>query len=264
MPRAIGIIPARYGSTRLPGKPLVLLGGKPLIYWVWKQAGRAKSLTEVLVATDDSRVKRAVEEFGGKAVLTSVSFASGSDRVAAVARNLNYDIVVNIQGDEPLIDFSAIDQVVSLLKADEDAEMATLMSPITDLQELLNPNVVKVVTDQRGYAVYFSRAPLPYPRVKGLPHLGLHELIEQRPELLKHFYRHVGMYAYRSDFLKSFAKWGPSRLELLEDLEQLRAIEHGAKIKVGESRAITLGIDTPEDLERIRSLVGNNPKLLEV
>ena len=261
---AVGVIPARYASSRLPGKPLADLQGKPLLYHVYHRAIRAASLDQVLIATDDDRIYQSAKAFGAVVVMTRPDHRSGTDRIAEVVEKIESEIAVNIQGDEPLIDFSAIDQVVSLLKADEDAEMATLMSPITDLQELLNPNVVKVVTDQRGYAVYFSRAPLPYPRVKGLPHLGLHELIEQRPELLKHFYRHVGMYAYRSDFLKSFAKWGPSRLELLEDLEQLRAIEHGAKIKVGESRAITLGIDTPEDLERIRSLVGNNPKLLEV
>jgi len=247
MPRAIGIIPARYGSTRLPGKPLVLLGGKPLVYWVWKQAGRAKSLSEVLVATDDSRIKRAVEKFGGKAVLTSVSFASGSDRVAAVARNLNYDIVVNIQGDEPLVSPAAIDRLVLALKNDKNVQVATLISPIQDKSELSNPNVVKVVFDKDNWALYFSRQPVPFsaPNGKGC----------FRPDNLGNYHSHIGIYAFRKDFLLKFVDLNPSRLEKLEKLEQLRILENGYPIKVVKTKTKSVSVDTPEDVRKVEMIL---------
>lgn len=258
---AVGVIPARYGSSRLPGKPLAVLQGKPLLYHVYHRASRARTLERVLIATDDERIFSSARSFGAEVVMTRKDHRSGTDRISEAAANIRADVVVNIQGDEPLIEHTAIDRAVELL-ADRDAGMSTLKMPIEQMEDLWNPNVVKVVTDHRGYAVYFSRAPIPYPRVKELPNVSLRELLRQRPELLRHFFRHIGLYAYRRELLMQFTGWSPSPLELLEDLEQLRAIEHGVKIAVSESNAGVMGIDTPEDLERIRRMVGSNPALL--
>ena len=258
---AVGVIPARYGSSRLPGKPLADLQGKPLLYHVYHRASRARTLDRVLIATDDERIFASARSFGAEVVMTRKDHRSGTDRISEVAGTIRADVVVNIQGDEPLMDHLAIDQAVELL-ADRDAEMSTLKVPIEKMEDLWNPNVVKVVTDVRGYAVYFSRSPIPYPRIKEFPNLELKELLRQRPELLRNYFRHVGLYAYRREVLMRFTGWNPSPLELLEDLEQLRAIEHGVKIAVSESKAEVMGIDTPEDLERIRKLVGSNPSLL--
>ena len=259
---AVGVIPARYGSSRLPGKPLADLQGKPLLYHVYRRASQSASLREVWIATDDDRVYRAAQEFGARVVMTKTNHRSGTDRIAEVVENVDADIIVNIQGDEPLIDYSAIDHAVRMLQRDPEAEMATLKAPIHEPEDLWNPSVVKVVTDQRGYAVYFSRAPIPYPRVKDMHASSLREVIHSRPDLLRHFYRHVGMYAYRRQFLMQFTSWAPTPLELLEDLEQLRAIEHGSKISVDLTQTSMFGVDTPEDLERIRRMVGENPDLL--
>lgn len=260
---AVGVIPARYGSSRLPGKPLADLQGKPLLYYVYSRARRAQTLNRVLIATDDHRIQEAVAAFGGDVVMTASGHRSGTDRIGEAVENIDAEIVVNIQGDEPLIDSVAIDRTVRMLQDDPDADMATLQAPIHDSGDLWNPNVVKVVTDQRGYAVYFSRAPIPYVRIKQMAGADLKAVVEKHPEMLRKFSRHVGLYAYRRSFLLRFIRWEPSPLELLEDLEQLRAIEHGAKIIVGETSSGIIGIDTPEDLERIRELVRNNPKLLE-
>jgi 3-deoxy-manno-octulosonate cytidylyltransferase (CMP-KDO synthetase) len=261
---AVGVIPARYGSSRLPGKPLADLQGKPLLYHVFRRASQAISLREVWIATDDERVRDAARDFGAPVVLTKRSHRSGTDRIAEVVEKIEADVVVNIQGDEPLIDFAAIDHAVRLLQQDPDADMATLRTPIQEPNDLWNPSVVKVVADQRGYAVYFSRSPVPYPRVKESPFSDLRALISARPDLLRHFFRHVGLYAYRRGFLLQFTSWAPTPLELLEDLEQLRAIEHGAKIRVDLTHESVFGVDTPEDLERIRKLVKNNPEMLNV
>ena len=260
---AVGVIPARYGSSRLPGKPLADLQGKPLLYHVYQRALRATTLREVWIATDDERVFDAATSFGGNVKMTSNVHRSGTDRIAEAIQGIDADIVVNIQGDEPLIDYGAIDHAVNLLVRDPDAQMSTLKSALDDPQDLWNPNVVKVITNQRGYAVYFSRSPVPYLRKREQPTANLQEILAEEPALLKYFYRHIGLYAYRRDFLMQFTKWAPSPLELLEDLEQLRAIEHGTKIKVDISRAVIFGVDTPEDLERIRRLVQKDPKLLQ-
>jgi 3-deoxy-manno-octulosonate cytidylyltransferase (CMP-KDO synthetase) len=259
---AVGIIPARYGSSRLPGKLLADLQGKPLLYYVYQRAGKARSLGQLLIATDDERIAAAARGFGGQVIMTRSTHRSGTDRIAEAAEKIVSDIVVNIQGDEPLIDFSAIDHVVQMLERDPHADMATLAAPIEDPADLWNPNVVKVVIDQRGYATYFSRNPVPYIRVKEMPKADLKRILKEKPELLRRFYRHVGLYGYRSEFLKRFTEWAPSPLELLEDLEQLRAIEHGAKIRVESTHMPIIGVDTPEDLDRIRRLVGKNPELL--
>jgi 3-deoxy-manno-octulosonate cytidylyltransferase (CMP-KDO synthetase) len=260
---AVGVIPARYGSSRLPGKPLADLQGKPLLYHVYQRARRAQTLREVWIATDDERVFQAAQEFGAQVRMTSRGHRSGTDRIAEAVEGIEAEIIVNIQGDEPLINFGAIDHVVNLLNRDHDAEMATLKAPIDDPSDLWNPNVVKVVADQRGYAVYFSRMPVPYLRKKDQPGANLKEILANEPSLLKYFHRHLGLYAYRRELLLKFTSWAPSPLELLEDLEQLRAIEHGTKIRVDVSSAAIFGIDTPEDLERIRRLVQKDPKLLE-
>jgi 3-deoxy-manno-octulosonate cytidylyltransferase (CMP-KDO synthetase) len=249
MPSVVGVIPARYGSSRLPGKALVDLQGKPLLYHVYHRSSRARSLNRVLIATDDERIHKAALEFGAESVMTGKGHRSGTDRIAEAVQDMAADIVVNIQGDEPLIDFLAIDQVVALLEEDSAADMATLKSPISSNDDLVNPNVVKVVTDEKGYALYFSRAPIPY--------------LRKDEDLPEHFYRHIGLYAYRRDFLIQFTKWSPSPLEILEDLEQLRALEHGARIKVGITETHVFGVDTPQDLERIRKLVEGNERILD-
>jgi 3-deoxy-manno-octulosonate cytidylyltransferase (CMP-KDO synthetase) len=245
----VGVIPARYGSSRLPGKPLVDLQGKPLLYYVYQRSLKARSLTRVLIATDDDRIYKAACDFGAEVVMTEKSHRSGTDRIAEAIQNVPADLVINIQGDEPLIDVQAIDHVVRLLQEDPDADMATLKTPIKNQEDLANPNVVKVVTDERDYALYFSRSPIPFSR--------------SNPGSFEHSYRHVGLYAYRRDFLMRFTKWAPSTLEKIEDLEQLRALEHGAKIKVGFTDTHLFGVDTPEDLERIRRMVEGNSKILE-
>jgi 3-deoxy-manno-octulosonate cytidylyltransferase (CMP-KDO synthetase) len=231
----IGIIPARYGSTRLPGKPLADINGQTLIERVWRRAIRAKSLSRVLVATDDGRIAAAVAKFGGEAVLTPKSCPSGTDRLAVVARRLNCDVVVNIQGDEPFLAPASIDRLVSPFFIDPDLQMATLSAPLPTL-DLDNPGCVKVVCNREGYALYFSRAGIPF--VRSPLHTGA-----RSPYRL-----HLGMYAYRRRFLLKFARWPRTPLEKLEQLEQLRALEHGVKIRVLSVSRPTLSVDTPEDL----------------
>jgi 3-deoxy-manno-octulosonate cytidylyltransferase (CMP-KDO synthetase) len=260
---AVGVIPARYGSSRLPGKPLVELQGKPLLYHVYHRSSQAKTLDEVWIATDDQRILEAAKGFGANVIMTSGDHRSGTDRIAEAVAEISAQFVVNIQGDEPLMDPFAIDDAVRLLQEDAEAEMSTLKTPIHELEDLWNPNVVKVVTDERGYAMYFSRTPIPYPRLKEMPGNSLPEVLQKHPRQLKYFFRHIGLYAYRREFLMRYTKWEPSPLEVLEDLEQLRAMEHGAKIKVGTTPAAPMGIDTPEDLERIRRMVDRNPRLME-
>ncbi len=243
MTRAIGIIPARYGSTRLPGKPLVQICGKPLVYWVWRQARKARSLDRVLVATDDQKVKEVVEQFGGEAVLTSPNFVSGSDRAASVARRLNYDIVVNIQGDEPLISPGAIDKLVNTLKSDRKELVATLATAIEEESELRDQNVVKVVFNQDGQALYFSRQPIPFWLTNGKRNLDISSL--------QSFYAHIGVYAFRKNFLLKFVSWKPSRLEKLEKLEQLRILENGYPIKVVKTNYRSQAVDTLKDVKKV-------------
>jgi 3-deoxy-manno-octulosonate cytidylyltransferase (CMP-KDO synthetase) len=254
MPFVVGVIPARYGSSRLPGKALVDLQGKPLLYHVYQRSSRAKTLNRLLIATDDERIQSAAVAFGAEVVMTGKHHQSGTDRIFEAIQNVTADIVVNIQGDEALIDSRAIDQTVDLLLSDPLADMATLKTPIRLMEDLLNPNVVKVVTDEQGYALYFSRAPIPYK--------ATHE-DSAGSDRVENAYCHVGLYAYRCDFLRRFVAWPRSTLERMESLEQLRALEHGAKIKVGLTDNHVFGIDTPEDLERIRKMVEGNTKLLD-
>lgn len=236
--KKICIIPARYASTRLPGKPLQLIAGKPMIQRVYEQAILAQKVSEVIVATDDERVFQAVEKFGGKAVMTSPKHRSGTDRLAEVA--LQYpkvDVIINVQGDEPMIPPSIIDALAEAFEKDKNLVMATMKCPMLE-EEYADPAAVKVVTDLNGYALYFSRSLIPYPRNK---------------EDFK-VYKHVGIYAYRRDFLLQYAVLEPTELEKTESLEQLRALENGYKIKVLESDFRGVGVDTPEDLAKVNKI----------
>ncbi|QZI68979.1 3-deoxy-manno-octulosonate cytidylyltransferase [Pseudomonas protegens] len=245
------VIPARFASTRLPGKPLQLIAGKPMIQWVWEQACKS-SAERVVVATDDQRIVEACQGFGAQALLTREDHNSGTDRLAEVAGKLGLAadaIVVNVQGDEPLIPPSVIDQVAANLAAHTEARMATLAEPIEDAQTLFNPNVVKVVTDLNGLALTFSRAPLPWARD------AFAKSHDQLPEGVP-YRRHIGIYAYRAGFLHDFVSWGPCWLENTESLEQLRALWHGVRIHVADAlEAPPTGVDTAEDLERVRRLL---------
>ncbi|HUT37247.1 MAG TPA: 3-deoxy-manno-octulosonate cytidylyltransferase [Planctomycetota bacterium] len=237
MPKVIVAIPARYAATRFPGKPLARETGKFLIQHVYEQASLATCVDGVVVATDDERIRAAVESFGGRAAMTSPAHRSGTDRIAEAVRSIEADIVVNVQGDEPEIEPEAIELAVALLERHPDADLATLAAPVADPARLRDPNLVKVVLDSRGYALYFSRALIPasksYPEVPpGDPHVYL---------------GHIGLYAFRRDFLFRFAALPPSPLETHESLEQLRALESGHRIIVGITSYQPLGIDTPDD-----------------
>lgn len=243
------VIPARYASSRLPGKPLADIGGKPMVVRVVERALDAGA-DEVIVAVDDARVRDAVEQAGYRAVMTAIDHASGTDRLAEVAEILDCaddDIIVNVQGDEPLIDPVMIRECALCLTTHEQASIATLAHPLHDLSEFLSPNVVKVVTDEQGYALYFSRAPIPWPR----------DALAAGASLPEHFsaLRHIGLYAYRAEFLRTFTSLTPAPLERFEMLEQLRALWHGHHIAVAVTPAAPgLGVDTLEDLERVRKL----------
>lgn len=233
------IIPARYASTRLPGKPLLRETGKYLIQHVYERALEAGA-AEVLVATDDERIVRAVASFGGRAVRTRADHASGTDRVAEVARQLQADLIVNLQGDEPLIDPATIGLLPSLLERDPEAEVATVATPIRSAAQYFDPNCVKVVRDEWGRALYFSRSPIPYVR-------------DRNPEFdstPSRFLQHIGLYAYRRSFLVNLALLPPSPLEQLEKLEQLRILGAGRGIQVGIVDHACWGVDTPEDYQR--------------
>ena len=253
----IAIIPARYSSVRLPGKMLREIAGKPLILHTLEQARKARTIPRVIVATDDERILNVVKDAGGEVVMTRADHASGSDRVAEVARDLpEGSIIVNIQGDEPLISPETIDRAVEALIADSTADMATTCEPITSLRdEILNFNVVKVVVSENGYALYFSRSPMPFPREASLRHGGPNEAIENEPKLLANFRKHTGLYVYRREYLLEFTKLPQSRLEKIEMLEQLRALENGAKIKVVEAATKSIGVDTEDDLQLVEQLM---------
>lgn len=248
----IGIIPARYASVRFPGKVLAELWGKTIVQHVYERAKQAKTLNDVIVATDDERVRRTVENFGGKCIMTSPEHPSGTDRIAEVASQIGCDVVVNIQGDEPLIAPEAIDAAVQPFIDAPFLKMTTLATPIVDESEYTNPNVVKVVVNREGFALYFSRSPLPFFRLQSkmpeTPNFFIPPNAPVRP------LRHIGLYAYRREFLLQFAKWSPTELERTEGLEQLRALEHGVPIKVVITNYRSIGVDTPEDLERLEKM----------
>lgn len=252
----IAVIPARYSSTRLPGKMLADLLGLPLVVRTLEQVEKAQKVDRAIVATDDERIRDAVIAAGGEAVMTSPDHISGSDRIAEVALGLpENSIIVNVQGDEPLISPETIDRAIEALQGDETAQMSTTCEPITrKYAELLNGNVVKVVVSEAGNAVYFSRSPMPFPREASLRYGGdPGRAIDEEPELMSIFRKHTGLYAYRREYLLEFTKLPPASLEQIEMLEQLRALENGAKIKVVEAAAPSIGVDTQGDLDRVRA-----------
>ncbi len=240
--RVVGVIPARYASQRLPAKPLVDLAGKSLVQRVYERASKAATLDYLVVATDDQRIVDAVRSFGGEVMMTSSEIRSGSDRVAAVAEAMEGDIFVNIQGDEPLIPPVMIDEGVRLLLDDEDVVLGTLAKRIDNAEELFNPAVVKVVLDADGHALFFSRSPIPHRR----------DATSESDWLIDAtYYKHIGLYVFRRDFLKTYAAMKESNLERLEKLEQLRALENGYRIKVGVTEFDSVPVDTPQDVARV-------------
>lgn len=242
--RVLLVIPARYASTRLPAKPLVDIGGKPMIQRVWEQGRLAKGVADVVVATDDARIADVVARFGGAAVLTSPGHATGTDRIAEVASAHPADVYVNLQGDLPFAPPSMIEALVGAF-GDPAVRMATLAREITDPADVYSPHVVKVVTDRRDNALYFSRAPIPH--VRDRADRGSGEVLPPGT-----YYQHFGLYGYRRDLLIEFTRWPEGRLEALEKLEQLRALEHGCPIRVVLTKERTEEVNTPEDLERVR------------
>ncbi len=252
----IAIIPARYSSTRLEGKLLLPLNGKPLILYTLEQAKKARNISRVIVATDDERILEIIKASGNEAVMTSVSHRSGSDRIAEVAESLEENsLIVNVQGDEPLISPETIEKAVEAILTDETINIATTCEPIHDAKDVLSPDVVKVVTDENGFALYFSRSPIPFPREFVQKYGTLENALENESGLLSLFRKHTGLYVYRREFLLEFTKMPPTDLEETEMLEQLRALENGAKIKVVEVTERSIGVDTQGDFERVRAIL---------
>ena len=249
--KTVCVIPARYGSTRFPGKPLADLCGKPLIQWVYERPQQAREVDEVYVATDDDRIAEAVRGFGGKVVMTSPECPSGSDRIAEALAHIRAGIVVNVQGDEPFIDPGTIDACIGVIRDDPGCMISTPAVPIRDEEEFLSPHKVKVVFDSRNVALYFSRSPIPsiVRRDKGS---GTDEILG---------YKHLGLYVYRREALEQFCRMPPARLELQEKLEQLRFLENGFKIRIVVTESDSPGIDTPEDLEIVKTRFMNHTSL---
>ena len=234
------VLPARYHSSRFPGKPLAILAGKPLIEWVYRRAERIPGAARVVVATDHEQIASVVEGFGGNVVMTSSEHRTGTDRVAEVARSLDCEIIVNLQGDEPVLPPGLVEDMVGVLDTSQEVDIVTAAHAVTDAEALDNPNVVKVVMDRSGNALYFSRAPIPFgfwQRAGG--------------DAPPRFYRHVGVYTFRRDALVRFAEAPRSPLEVAEGLEQLRALENGMVIRVLETTEATIGVDVPEDIKLV-------------
>ena len=254
----VAVIPARYASSRLPGKPLVALAGKPMIQHVWERVRRAGSVSRVLVATDDERILRAVAGFGGEAVMTRADHRSGTERVAEVAARAEGgggEIFVNVQGDEPLIEPAAVDAAVEALRADKSVAVATLAVPIATPADVMDPNVVKVVYDFDGNALYFSRAPIPWIREGGFPPATSVPPGQGAPPAGPSHWKHLGLYVYRREALLEFPTFPQGALEKLEQLEQLRWLENGYKIRVAETTYDSVSVDVPEDVPRVEKLV---------
>jgi 3-deoxy-manno-octulosonate cytidylyltransferase (CMP-KDO synthetase) len=246
MPKVAVVIPARYASTRLPGKPLLPIAGKPLLQHVWERCQRAQGIEAVIVATDDERIAHAAVVFGAEVMMTSPKHRSGTDRIAEVAKKLRgVTHLINVQGDEPLVDPRLVSELAAAMIADRKIEMITAASTFEEEAEVANPNAVKVVVSQRGEALYFSRSPIPYLRGDG-----------QRPT----WHRHLGIYGYTAKFLLRFVKWKPSPLEMAESLEQLRALENGARIRVIPAAQAAAGVDTPEDVAVVERLLAAKPQ----
>ncbi|HMJ63587.1 MAG TPA: 3-deoxy-manno-octulosonate cytidylyltransferase [Bryobacteraceae bacterium] len=238
--RILGVIPARFASSRYPGKALATLAGKPMIEHVWDRANMSRYLSDVLVATDDDRIANAVHKFGGRVRMTRADHPTGTDRLAEIASSEDAVLYVNIQGDEPLIDPEAIDAAILSVHGDETVDMGTLKKQIADPTDIVNTNVVKVVTNLLGDAIYFSRCPIPYER-EGRTGVPI-------------YFKHIGLYVYRREFLLRYPDLSVGPLEQAERLEQLRALENGYRIRVAATDYESLGVDTPEDLERVNQL----------
>jgi 3-deoxy-manno-octulosonate cytidylyltransferase (CMP-KDO synthetase) len=241
----IGVIPARYSSTRFEGKVLVDILGKPMLQHVWERAKQSRMLDDVIIACDHEMVAAAAKGFGAKVILTSKNHVSGSDRIIEVVNPLDVKIIINIQGDEPLVHPMMIDSIARTLLDDKKLTMATIMKKIEDPKDIIDPNVVKVVVDKFNFAMYFSRSPI--------PHLAANSEIKEPV-----YYKHIGLYGYTKDFLFTFKNLPVSGLEKIEKLEQLRVLEEGFRIKVIETKHDTIGVDTPEDLEKVRVYMGTH------
>ena len=257
--KVVAIIPARWHSTRLKGKVLADINGKPMIQHVWERVSRAHSVDEVIVATDKERVIKVVESFGGKAVFTSPEQPSGTDRLAEIANGIDADVFINIQADEPMVHPLMVDELAQVFEYEKGVQMATLIKRIHHKDDITDPNVVKVVVDRKGYALYFSRSPIPYIRDK-------EENIETlsdptiSPDISARYFKHIGLYSYTKDFLFTYTNLPKSMLEVDEKLEQLRVLEHGYRIKTIETRYDTIGVDTQEDLEKVRQVLAEGQK----
>lgn len=254
----IAIIPARSASTRLEGKLLLPLNGKPLILHTLERAKSAQNIGRVIVATDSREIAEIIEESGNEAILTDENHQSGSDRIAEVAEKLpENSIIVNVQGDEPLIPPATIEKAVAAILAETEADIVTTCEKIEDFRDVLSSDVVKVVTDENGYALYFSRSPIPFPRDAVKKHGNLENALQNEPHLISQFRKHTGLYVYRREFLLEYTKMAQTFLEKTELLEQLRALENGAKIKVVEVAESSIGVDTQEDFERVKKILEN-------
>ncbi|MCX5782488.1 MAG: 3-deoxy-manno-octulosonate cytidylyltransferase [Elusimicrobia bacterium] len=236
--KAIGVIPSRYNSTRFPGKPLFVINGKTLLERVWRRAKKSRLLDEIIIATDDQRIFETAKRFNAKIFMTSKNCKSGTDRLAEVAKKTGkkYDIFINIQGDEPLISPLLIDNLIKELKKNKETSVVTAVYPLKNKKEILSPNVVKTVLDKKGFALYFSRYPIPY----------------NRDKKKARYYKHIGIYGYRKDFLIKFSAMAQTGLEKTEQLEQLRILENGFKIKTILSKTDSLGVDVPQDIKKIQ------------
>lgn len=254
----IAIIPARFSSTRLEGKLLLPLNGKALILHTLEQTKKANNISRVIVATDDERILEIIEQSGNEAILTSKEHQSGSDRIAEVAEKLpNNSIIVNVQGDEPLISPNTIEKAVEAILEDETIDISTTCEEISGYKDVLNPDVVKVITDKNGLALYFSRSPIPFPRDEVKKYGSLENALKENAGLLKLYRKHTGLYVYRREFLLKFTKDKQTHLETTEMLEQLRALENGARIKVIEVFESSIGVDTEEDFLRVQQVIEN-------
>ncbi len=255
MKQCLAVIPARYASTRLPGKVLLPLQGKPIIQHVWERVRACPLVGDIVVATDDESVCEAVRGFGGLAVMTSPDHRSGTDRVAEVAAGHPAEVVVNVQGDEPMIAVETIRETVAPLLEDDAISMATACVGFKNADDLFDPNCVKVILDAEGYAIYFSRLPIPFLRQPGLTYESFRDIVTCEPLLLKNFFKHLGIYAYQKDFLNIFVNLPESSLERMEKLEQLRAVEHGYRIRVVEVADDSVGVDTEADYQQLCRLL---------
>ncbi|MDP8222467.1 MAG: 3-deoxy-manno-octulosonate cytidylyltransferase [Candidatus Lernaella stagnicola] len=244
------IIPARYASSRLPGKPLADLHGKPMIVRVVERVAKHPRLGHVVVATDDERVRQAVTDAGFNAVITRDDHRSGTDRIAEVAATLDFELIVNVQGDEPMFDPRILDDALAPFDATPGLRFGTVRAHLESEAEVFDPNCVKVVVDENDFALYFSRAPIPFPRDSLAYRDGRFDRVADTPP--PHMDKHLGLYIYRRDFLLEYATWPPSRLEMIERLEQLRALERGVRIACPLTAHATVSVDTPADLETVR------------